>query len=107
MAPEGNVIRFCRQSPSSDTQAYTNMTSSAEAVIDPRANAPLPVADRVAADARYTGRGIVAAFLDSGFYAHPDLTTPRSRILGYHDLVHRKSGVEHIQDDSDPSAWHG
>ncbi|MBA3714680.1 MAG: serine protease, partial [Pyrinomonadaceae bacterium] len=37
------------------------------------------------ADARFTGRGVTIAFLDSGFYAHPDLTTPHNRILAYHN----------------------
>ena len=68
---------------------------------------PLPVHERVGADHRFAGRGVVAAFLDSGFYGHPDLTTPRTRILAYHDLVNRRSGVELLQDEADPSAWHG
>ena len=59
------------------------------------------------ADARFTGRGVVAAFLDSGFFAHPDLATPHSRIHAYYDLIHRKSGVELLHDSTDPSAWHG
>src|SRR5437868_7102949 len=54
---------------------------------DPRARAPLPVAERIGAGSKFTGRGIVAAFLDSGFYAHADLTTPHSRIHGYYDLI--------------------
>src|SRR3954463_11461919 len=75
--------------------------------IDPRSQAPLPIADRVGADPRFTGRGVVAAFLDSGFYAHPDLTTPHSRIHAYYDLIHRRSGLEHLKDNADNSAWHG
>jgi serine protease AprX len=74
--------------------------------IDPRSQAPLPIADRVGADDRYTGRGVVAAFLDSGFYAHPDLTTPHSRIHAYEDLIQNKAGLEHIQ-DGEASSWHG
>lgn len=75
--------------------------------LNPRDHAPLPIADRVGADGRFTGRGVVAAFLDSGFFAHPDLTTPTSRIHAYIDLIHRKSGVELLQDNTDNSAWHG
>lgn len=70
-------------------------------------NAPLPVAERTGADPRFTGRGIVAAFLDSGFFAHPDLTTPHTRIHHYEDLIHRKSGVQLLNDTTDASAWHG
>jgi serine protease AprX len=73
---------------------------------DPRARAPLPVAERIGAGSQFTGRGIVAAFLDSGFYAHADLTTPHSRIHGYYDLIGGKSGVDQLT-LSEPSSWHG
>jgi serine protease AprX len=74
--------------------------------LDPRTRAPLPIAERIGADARFTGKGIVAAFLDSGYFAHPDLTTPFSRIHDFHDLIHGKSGVDLLQ-KSDASSWHG
>lgn len=77
-----------------------------EASADPRTRAPLPISERIGADPRFTGRGVVAAFLDSGFYAHPDLTRPHSRIHAYEDLIHRKSGVE-LLSESDASSWHG
>lgn len=86
----------------------TSATAAAPAKpVDPRENAPLPVHERVGADLRFTGRGVVAAFLDSGFFAHPDLTTPHSRIHAYEDLINRKRGVENIGDSTDPSSWHG
>jgi serine protease AprX len=75
--------------------------------VNPREHAPLPIAERIGADPRFTGRGVVAAFLDSGFYAHADLATPRSRIHAYYDLIHRKSGVQLLHDTQDPSCWHG
>lgn len=75
---------------------------------DPRHQAPLPIAERIGADLRFTGHGVTAAFLDSGFYAHPDLTTPFSRIHAFYDLIHGKfGGTELLQDTNDPSAWHG
>lgn len=74
--------------------------------IDPRTMEPLPIAERIGADSRFTGRGVVAAFLDAGFYAHPDLTTPHSRIHAYHDLLGGRSGVEHLE-EPEPSSWHG
>lgn len=77
------------------------------ASVDPRSQAPLPIPERVGADPRFTGRGIVAAFLDSGFYAHPDLTTPHSRIHAYQDLIGRESGVDLLSSTTDPSCWHG
>ena len=38
------------------------------------------------ADERFTGRGVTIAFLDSGFYAHDDLTKPENRIVAYHSI---------------------
>ncbi|HVE82821.1 MAG TPA: S8 family serine peptidase [Myxococcales bacterium] len=67
---------------------------------------PLPIAERVGADDRYTGRGVVAAFLDSGFFAHPDLTTPHTRIHAYEDLIHNRAGIDLLK-DGDASSWHG
>jgi serine protease AprX len=81
--------------------------SETEQAFDPRAEKPLPIAERIGADLRHTGKGIVAAFLDSGFYAHPDLMTPRSRIRAYHNLLNERSGVEQLRDTTDPSVWHG
>jgi serine protease AprX len=66
----------------------------------------LPIADRLDADTRFAGRGVTIAFLDSGFYAHPDLTTPEDRIVAYHDLFNpaaTRADLEH----SDASSWHG
>ncbi|HXX30645.1 MAG TPA: S8 family serine peptidase [Myxococcaceae bacterium] len=68
--------------------------------------APRPIGERVAADSRFTGKGVVAAFLDAGFYAHPDLTRPHSRIHAYVDLIGQRSGVEHLA-EADASSWHG
>jgi len=50
---------------------------------------------------------LTCAFLDAGFYAHQDLTTPRNRIKAYYDILSGKSGLEHLYDTKDPSAWHG
>jgi serine protease AprX len=66
----------------------------------------LPIVDRLKADPRFTGRGIVAAFLDSGFYAHPDLSKPHSRIHAYQDLIWFKDGLGALQ-EGDASSWHG
>ncbi len=66
----------------------------------------LPVAERLRADERAAGRGVTIAFLDSGFYAHPDLTTPRDRILAYHDLFARRTSRRALL-HPDVSSWHG
>ena len=44
---------------------------------------------RLDADERFTGKGVTIAFLDSGFYPHVDLTTPKNRIVGYRNLARR------------------
>lgn len=66
-----------------------------------------PLHERIGADMRFTGKGVTAAFLDGGYYAHADLVTPHNRIKAYHDIMSGKSGVEHLYETRDPSAWHG
>lgn len=61
---------------------------------------------RMDADERFTGRGVTIAFLDSGFYAHPDLTEPQSRILAYHSIVAGDDDKTSLK-TPDPSSWHG
>ena len=46
----------------------------------------LPTPVRLGAAESRSGRGVTIAFLDSGFYAHPDLVRPRDRILRYVDV---------------------
>ena len=58
------------------------------------------------ADERYTGRGVTIAFLDSGFYAHKDLTKPDNRILAYHNIFADADDVEALE-KSDVASWHG
>jgi len=38
--------------------------------------AVIPTLTRLDADSNYTGKGVTIAFLDSGFYPHPDLSNP-------------------------------
>src|SRR6266481_9546428 len=58
------------------------------------------------ADERFTGRGVTIAFLDSGFYAHADLTTPRNRIRAYHSIF-TAEGDQTSLETSDVASWHG
>jgi serine protease AprX len=89
----------------------------------------LPTPLRLGAPERYRGRGITMAFLDSGFYAHPDLVEPENRILAYVDITRgggeRRSGASggiHFRRErggsrgerrsspllnEDESSWHG
>jgi serine protease AprX len=66
----------------------------------------LPIADRLAVNPHYQGRGVTAAFLDSGFYAHPDLMEPRCRIRRYYDLINNQEGLDLIR-KPDNTMWHG
>ncbi len=66
----------------------------------------LPTPVRLEAPTERTGRGVTIAFLDSGFYAHPDLVTPRDRILAYVDVNDRGARRRDL-DSPDASSWHG
>ena len=47
----------------------------------------IPTPIRLNANPEYTGKGVTVAFLDSGFFPHPDLVTPVNRVLAYKDLM--------------------
>jgi serine protease AprX len=66
----------------------------------------LPTPLRVGAPAELTGRGVTIAFLDAGFYAHPDLVEPRNRIVRYFDLMNPRARHGDL-DVPDASSWHG
>ena len=66
----------------------------------------LPTPLRMDADEGFTGRGVTIAFLDSGFYAHPDLTTPANRILAYHSIF-AEEGDQTSLETNDVASWHG
>lgn len=72
----------------------------------PNRFAVIPTQTRLDADERYTGRGVTMAFLDSGFYPHPDLTEPFDRIIAFKDI----SGEEQSLEPNQPARawqWHG
>jgi serine protease AprX len=66
----------------------------------------LPTPLRMDADERFTGRGVTMAFLDSGFYEHPDLTQPRNRIVAYHSIF-AAEGDDTSLHTNDVASWHG
>ena len=66
----------------------------------------LPTPLRMGADERFTGRGVTIAFLDSGFYAHPDLTKPTDRIVAYKSIF-SDDGDRTSLETSDVMSWHG
>jgi len=66
----------------------------------------LPTPLRMDADERFTGRGVTIAFLDSGFYAHPDLTKPTNRIVAYKSIFSAE-GDQTSLETNDVASWHG
>jgi len=66
----------------------------------------LPTPVRLGAPQERTGRGVTIAFLDSGFYAHPDLVKPRDRILAYVD-INDPAASRHDLERPEVSSWHG
>ncbi|HEY9527074.1 MAG TPA: S8 family serine peptidase, partial [Anaerolineales bacterium] len=62
---------------------------------------------RVHANPNFAGRGVTVAFLDSGFYPHPDLVKPRDRILCYVDATARVAIEKQNFKQPAVTSWHG
>lgn len=63
----------------------------------------IPTAIRLNANPEFTGKGVTVAFLDSGFYPHPDLI---NRVIAYEDLTGERRRL--LSTDSVESwQWHG
>jgi serine protease AprX len=54
------------------------------------------------ADETRTGKGVTIAFLDSGFYPHPDLTEPANRIIDYIDVSNPAASLD---PNREPNTW--
>ena len=66
----------------------------------------IPTEVRLNANPEFTGKGVTVAFLDSGFYPHPDLVAPVNRVIAYQDLTRERCGL--LPTDSVESwQWHG
>src|SRR5262249_58648435 len=65
----------------------------------------VPTPLRLDAPAEFRGRGVTIAFLDAGFYAHPDLTKPENRLLKHVNLVERTRVSDLLVPQV--SSWHG
>ena len=64
----------------------------------------LPTGLRLDADPRYTGKGVTIGFIDSGFYAHPDLVAYKNRIKVIVDIP---GGCSSSHGEVATSSWHG
>src|SRR5882724_6463028 len=68
--------------------------------------AVIPTHERLDADPNYNGNGVTLAFLDSGFYPHPDLVEPANRILTFKDVTGETNSLDtHAMTES--WRWHG
>lgn len=86
--------------------AHTRFSKISDKIFSDGEYRILPTPLRVGADEKLSGRGITIAFLDSGFYPHPDLTQPRNRIKHYVNVANPAAPADefHTPDDS---SWHG
>lgn len=75
-------------------------------VVFAQTNNVLPTPLRMDADERFTGRGVTMAFLDSGFFAHDDLTKPENRIVAYHSIFDAEDDRTSLK-TTDVASWHG
>jgi len=77
----------------------------------------LPTPLRMRAHPHYTGKGVTIAFVDSGFYPHPDLIHPTNRIKAWVDVGSEQVETAYFTPDqvptwrgwdaAMPSQWHG
>lgn len=65
--------------------------------------AVIPTAEKLNADRRYAGRGVTVAFLDSGFYPHPDIA---DRVIAFHDIHGEENSFTDITEPQNHH-WHG
>lgn len=64
----------------------------------------IPTPLRLNVVSQYSGRGVTIAFLDSGFYPHPDLTMPNNRVLAYVNVPDPDYDDFALPQDN---SWHG
>ena len=65
--------------------------------------AVIPTADKLNASRAFSGRGVTIAFLDSGFYPHPDIA---SRVLSFHDVTGDEKSLD-AGGEPKGHHWHG
>lgn len=71
---------------------------------DPDQFTMLSIPERVGAPPAYTGRGVVIAFIDSGFYPHPDFA---DRVLVHADATSNRIVEGRRYHEPAGYAWHG
>ncbi len=66
----------------------------------------LSIHERLPSHPGYTGKGVVLAFVDSGFYPHPDLVQPSRRVRAYVDVTRDSPSLKDFY-AAQPISWHG
>lgn len=66
----------------------------------------IPTPLRLNANTDLTGKDVTIAFVDSGFYPHPDLLTPLNRVVAYHDIAGERLSLLPT-DPTESWQWHG
>jgi len=66
-------------------------------------SAVIPTAEKLNANSEYCGRGVTIAFLDSGFYPHPDFI---DRVSAFHDISGEETSFSVIHEPLSHH-WHG
>ncbi len=97
---------LCRDCAARFQSALQYLRTHEAAAVETSGAAILPTPVRIGALDEYRGRGVTIAFLDAGFYAHPDLVEPQDRILQYVDITNARRRREDIE-RPDNSSWHG
>lgn len=64
--------------------------------------AVIPTAEKLNANPNFTGKGVTIAFLDSGFYPHPDFA---ERVVKFHDVSGEEKSLKSMK--SKGYHWHG
>src|SRR5437773_3002191 len=98
------LVQICPHCVELFNRAKAQLDSHAAIFAQPDHVLPTPL--RLDADERFTGRGVTIAFLDSGFYSHPDLTQPVNRIVAYKNIF--QAGEDpNLLETPDVASWHG
>ncbi|MGB7069827.1 MAG: S8 family serine peptidase [Pyrinomonadaceae bacterium] len=98
------IGRVCSRCAGSFGRAKTQIVTDAAMRKDGSHVLSTPL--RLDADERFTGKGVTIAFLDSGFYPHVDLTTPKNRIVAYRNMMDDEGDLTSLF-QPDVASWHG
>jgi serine protease AprX len=107
---EGSVVNSTAESGTSEEPSPQVCITEEVAVVEPVAEvrklnlySVMPTPVRLDSHPGYTGKGVTIAFLDSGFYPHPDLVEPSNRILAYMDVT---GSGDFLDRSRRPEFWH-